>query len=295
MKRIRIDLFVRALGELRVYPLRRDKETLKILKKAKGVYDTGLFYNDPSAPISYDTIYLADHDTNCITVTDCTNKDYTKHTRTEYPEMLSKLEVSFNDIIDYLIGINEGYYVDLTDDDVTEYDVPISYCKSILNAKLENNLRIPNIFKLIKEYSEKFIENREKWYYLEILRSYVYSLIKHSKTTEGAGCALMHWGCICKGEISYYLELEDDEEFDINKLHFFDSEDWWEDCSVCDDQMINYLEEHTVLVDFIEYDGRIITRSDSANIYKGYYNELDGENGKLIDEYMDPLDLKDFC
>ena len=71
------------------------------------------------------------------------------------------------------------------------------------------------------------------------------------------------------------MTLLKDEEFDINKLHFFCESSWW-DCHVCElpDELTEIFESNDVLLDFIEYDGKIYCNSN-VSFAPGYKYEGD--------------------
>ena len=72
--------------------------------------------------------------------------------------------------------------------------------------------------------------------------------------------------CACgspgKGTVNFYIELPEDEEFDIKKLHFLCDEDWFD----CDfglvDECCNALNGMNVLLEVVEYDGRFYRMQD---------------------------------
>lgn len=106
------------------------------------------------------------------------------------------------------------------------------------------------------------------------------------KEDIGYDHCILGYGNIGKGEVNYFnIELEDDEEFDINKLHFFD-DPWWYDCEISEaaDRIEELFGEHSVLLDFVEYDGKIYC-CDDANYMPGY---KDCGDNVYVTTYMEP-------
>jgi hypothetical protein len=99
--------------------------------------------------------------------------------------------------------------------------------------------------------------------------------------------AILNYGMNYKERVTYFIALDDNEDFDINKVHFLDSCDWWDNgvSEATEGAFADVFMGHNILADFIEYDGKIIRRDASTQWI------IPLEEGIIIDSDMEPVDI----
>lgn len=133
-----------------------------------------------------------------------------------------------------------------------DYDDGWTVWKVMQKADLDD---VPSVF---QELWEQF-ENGEYLSFIDYLR------LQGKEFNEAFSDDGVNY-CACgspgKGTVNFYIELPEDEEFDIKKLHFLCEGDWWD----CDfglmDECFNALRGMDVLLEVVEYDGRFYRMQD---------------------------------
>jgi hypothetical protein len=268
MKNIIIKIQTNSLGHMQITPVPNDSEAMQILRAAKGSYNEDVIeaINDTSNVCSLDTYLIDCQSPNCITVID-------ENGETEYENTVEDLTIDTSLISEL---IRNGVDLDNPSDEAKEeflydYDCELlEYAKIIRADVVGEDGQVPSLlFEKIKSNDESIAENG-------LIISHVRSLAAqygfHTEENIDDQKCLLNFGDIGKGVVSFYIDLEDDEEFDINKLHFFCESSWW-DCHVCElsDELTEIFESNDVLLDFVEYDGKIYCNSN-VSFAPGYKN-----------------------
>ena len=249
MKTIKLNLWTSNLGHVKVTPIdNENSEVMDLLNNANGDYDLNIVDEvEEMSQLGYVECYLADPSLASSVTVIDENG-----TETEYESYLEE-----NDVVD-------------------SYD--------LINAAEQNDVKVvgedgPVPERLLERIKagDEIIRNNG------LIRSHLESLIND----PNAVC-MLSYGDIGNGVVKFDIELEDDEEFDINKLRFIDESCWWDDADIADiDGLCETFENHSVLLDFIVYDDKIVTRSD-ASFVSGY--EQPG-NVVLSHSDMSPAEL----
>ncbi|GEM_PF-5686198 len=102
-------------------------------------------------------------------------------------------------------------------------------------------------------------------YFKDYIKAKIKETNSVSEFADDEGINYIQCGKIGKGTVSFYIEIPKDEPFDINKLHFFAEDEWWdqEDFVSCIDELAEDFSSQNVLLMFVEYDGRIYRRQDT--------------------------------
>lgn len=130
--------------------------------------------------------------------------------------------------------------------------------RNIKNSNYDRCLPNAELFKRLKNdvpdsYTECF------------MRVHIKSMLNECEIPEDYDAVLLRSSIIGKGSVTYQIELEDDEDFDINKLHFIFEEYWWDDDYADTKGFLDTFEHCDLLLDFIIYDGKIIGRRTDVN------------------------------
>lgn len=271
MKTINIKIQTNLLGHMQMTPVLNENETMQILSAANGSYDNDVIeaVKEASEVCSLDTYLIDCRSSNCITVID-------ENGETEYEDAVEDLTIDAGLISEL---IRNGVDLDNPSGEAKEefldnYDCELSeYAKIIRADVVGEDGQVPSLlFEKIKSNDESIAENG-------LIISHVRSLAVqygfHTEENIDNQKCLLNFGDIGKGVVSFQIDLEDDEEFDINKLHFFCESCWW-DCHVCDlsDELTEIFESSDVLLDFVEYDGKIYCYSN-VSFLPGYKYEGD--------------------
>lgn len=71
--------------------------------------------------------------------------------------------------------------------------------------------------------------------------------------------------------VEFEVELEDNEEFDINKLFFVIEPNWWNSSGLTDtDGLSDMFYSHWILLDFVMYDGKVIGRNTENSVWRRF-------------------------
>jgi len=272
MKLIKLSFYTNHLGHIQSTWVDTENEEVKeCLEKANGNYDydiVGKVADESGAGYGYNQYYLADYrDSNIITVTDENNKEI------EYTDILKEklIDVFDEDEEDGCLYVREMNYEVYGENEVVDGPVP-----SLLFKKLKENH--PDFGKkgLIRTHVQSMLED----------------CILGSDRIDDELC-LLSYGDIGKGIVNYDIWLEDDEEFDINKLGFMFQEDWWDDPDIAeDDGLLDGLYDifctTSVILDFVVYDNKVFNRNGDESFIYGYRNP---GNIHLIRPDMTPAEL----
>ena len=165
----------------------------------------------------------------------------------------------------------EYAYAMATDGEVTEDNmgsgvVPEEEEQLLFNKILE--VQVPENDGRNRDFMELFLkrvkEGKEdsNGFHKGYLRHVIDSLHGITPDEEYSELALLSFGEIGKGIVKFAIEIPEGEQFDINKLHFIWDGDWWdtyiaEEC----DGFSETFEGHDIMLDCVEYDGRIYHRT----------------------------------
>ena len=265
MKLIKLSFYTNHLGHIQSTWVDTENEEVKeCLEKANGNYDYDIVdkvADEAGAGYGYKEYYLADYrDSNIITVTDENNKEI------EYTDILEeKLIEEFGE--DLCLYVREKNYEVYGENEDVDGPVP-----SLLFKKLKENH--PDFAKkgLIRTHVQSMLEN----------------CIWNSDRIDDELC-LLSYGDIGRGTVNYDIWLEDDEEFDINKLGFMFEDDWWDDPDIVeDDGLYDIFSTTSVILDFVVYDNKVFNRNGYESFIDGYRNP---GNIYLIRPEMAPAEL----
>ena len=105
-------------------------------------------------------------------------------------------------------------------------------------------------------------EQLKKDGYLDFVNYLRLQAKEYNEAISGDGVNYCASGSPGKGQVTFYIELPEDEEFDINKLHFVCSDDWWDTDFGLMDECYNALNGMDVLLEAVEYDGHFYRMQD---------------------------------
>ena len=171
-------------------------------------------------------------------------------------------------------NISSGDYVELFDGDIDSDDAKEIAERFADDYKMEAS-------EVVKIHNTETYEYDDSYHYTELLRRlkekdptlqstpliriHVESLLNDCEISENYDAVLLRSSIIGKGSVRYQIELEEDEEFDINKLHFICEGDWWDDDFVDIEGLSYIFESSDLMLDFIIYDGKFIPRYGDAS------------------------------
>lgn len=268
---IRIDVYSRSIGRIKLTPIISDEEVLQRVKKYGSSHsliepatdmlwtgETGIsqdFINlenqidECSNDSTYAEIYLVNReDSNSISVV---NKGKAK-----YKDVLEE------HVIDWYVYTQAGcdYNMEnITEEEKSDFDSefePITYDElmKIRQAKVVNNGGFYNAESFFKQVA---FDNND---YSVFIKKHIAALIK-DRSGETNPLCLMSAYDMGKATVSFHIELAEDEEFDIKKLRFLEEDEWLYDGEEVPECLISLFgNEYITLLDFIIYDGKIIAR-----------------------------------
>lgn len=251
MRTVEVKVWTNSLGHLEVTPLLDDEETVQILREADGCYDDvveAIEEATDSFLSTYD-FYVTDvRADNCITVVD-------NGEETVYENAISDRCIDDSFLYEYINSDID--FENPTDEMKEEYyyktGIEISDCLRIVNAEVVgDDGQLPTLFFERLKNKDEIIKNEG------LIISHIHSMLERFYFNVNEQRCLFNYDDIRTDSLRFYINLEDDEEFDINKLHFL-YEPWWWDCYVCETAptLPDILEYHDVLLDFVEYNGKI--------------------------------------
>jgi hypothetical protein len=140
------------------------------------------------------------------------------------------------------------------DENYDDYDNGWYVWKMVQKADL-NQDDVPGIF------SELWEQLKEDGY-LDFVNYLRLQAKEYNEAVSDDGVNYFACGSPGKGQVTFYIDLPEDEEFDIKKLHFVGSDDWWDDDFGLMDECYNALRGMDVLLEVVEYDGHFYRMQD---------------------------------
>ena len=285
MRTVEVKVWTNSLGHIEVFNTYNEDDALQILREADGCYDDDVV--DAIEESTGDFLFIHDfyfantryH--NSITVVD-------NGEETVYENALDDRYIDASFLYGYIKSDID--FENPTDEMEEEYyyntDVEISDCLRIVNAEVvEKDGPMPyELFERIKNKDEKIKED------CSLVISHIRACLESDSYTNKDVCLIR---CTDRGKdfICFDIDLEDDEEFDINKLHIFGESDWWDD-------LRNYksllgigdmLPMHDTILDFVEYNGKIYCHDGNGARGLGYVDR--SEQWALINTDMTDVEL----
>jgi hypothetical protein len=287
MRKVEVKVSTISLGQIEVIKTYNDEETLQILREADGYYDddvvdaieesTGDFLS------TYDFYFAHPGYHNWITVVD-------NGEETVYENALSDRYIDDSFLYEYINSDID--FENPTDEMEEEYyyntGIEISDCLRIVNAEVvEKDGPMPyELFERIKNKDEKIKEDRS------LTISHFRACLEGPWSNTNKEVCLIR--CTDRGKdfICFDIYLEDDEEFDINKLHIFGECDWWDEPRDHYESLLgiaDILPLHSAILDFVEYNGKIYCHDGQGARGWGYVDR--SEQWALINTDMSDVEL----
>ena len=285
MRTVEVKVWTNSLGHIEVFNTYNEDDALQILREADGCYDDDVvdaIEETTGDFLSINDFYFAhpNYD-NRITVVD-------NGEETVYENALSDRYIDASFLYEYINSDID--FENPTDEMKEEYyyktDIEISDCLRIVNAEVvEKDGPMPyELFERIKNKDEKIKED------CSLVISHIRACLESDSYTNKDVCLIR---CTDRGKdfICFDIDLEDDEEFDINKLHIFGESDWWDD-------LRNYksllgigdmLPMHDTILDFVEYNGKIYCHDGNGARGWGYVDR--SEQWALMNTDMSDVEL----
>ena len=286
MRTVEVKVSTISLGHVEVINTYNDDDALQILREADGCYDDDVV---DSIENLYDDIYTQDfyfahplYD-NWITVVD-------NGEETVYENALSDRYIDARFLDEYINSDID--FENPTDEMKEEYyyntEIEISDCLRIVNAEVvEKDGPMPyELFERIKNKDEKIKEDRS------LTISHFRACLEGPWSNTNKEVCLIR--CTDRGKdfICFDIYLEDDEEFDINKLHIFGECDWWDEPRDHYESLLgiaDILPLHSAILDFVEYNGKIYCHDGNGARRWGYVDR--SEQWALINTDMSDVEL----
>ena len=285
MRTVEVKVWTNSLGHIEVINTYNEDDALQILREADGCYDDDVV--DAIEETTGDFLFIRDfyfantRFKNSITVVD-------NGEETVYENALDDRYIDGSFLYGYIKSDID--FENPTDEMEEEYyyntDVEISDCLRIVNAEVvEKDGPMPyELFERIKNKDEKIKED------CSLVISHIRACLEEWPDTNKEVCLIR---CTDRGKdfICFDIYLEDDEEFDINKLHFFGESDW-------SDDLRNYksllgisdmLPLHDTILDFVEYNGKIYCHDGQGARGWGYVDR--SEQWALMNTDMSDVEL----
>jgi len=160
---------------------------------------------------------------------------------------------------------------DVDEDDLLEYEEYYAW-KLAQNANLEE-------VNLFNDFWNEVINDDV------CLMRYVQMENRQYTMDIGEDASFVECGCIGKAILTYNIEIPEDEEFDIKKLHFISESDWF-DGDPFIDEFCEAFNGSDVLLMVVEYDGKFYPLSDSEFVpgWKAY------SGGRFFDLELEELE-----
>lgn len=269
MRKVEVKVWTDSLGHMKVTPvLKNDDENMQILRDADGNYDDDVIDAIEESPdiCGLETYLMDTERPNSITVIE-------ENGETEYENVIDDYCIDA-DLISCLI--RDDVDLDNPSEESKEkffddYGIELlDYVKIMHSDVVGEDGQLPSLlFEKIKNKDKSLGENG---FMLSHIRSLIEEFYMEENIDEQK--CLLSFGDVGRGSVSYHIWLEDDEEFDINKLHFFSVPYWW-DCHIykLSKELCDLFETTDVLLDFIEYNGKIYNIFDIPSVlwynYKG--------------------------
>lgn len=287
MRTVEVKVWTNSLGHIEVINTYNEDDALQILREADGCYDDDVVDAIEDATgdfLSINDFYFAhpSYD-NRITVVD-------NGEETVYENALSDRYIDASFLYEYINSDID--FENPTDEMKDEYyyntGIEISDCLRIVNAEVvEKDGPMPyELFKRIKNKDENIKED------LLVISHFRARLEEPSSNTNKEVCLMR---CTDRGKdfICFDIDLEDDEEFDINKLHILGECDWWDDPRLYESLLgIAYiLPLHSAILDFVEYNGKIYCHDGNRARARGWGYVDRSEQWALINTDMSDVEL----
>ena len=175
---------------------------------------------------------------------------------------------SIDDLVTNDVDLDEESDIESIDDLVTydvvfanRYSMDLSEVSRIRNTETyeyDDAYQYTELLRRIKENDPKI--------QTDFMSVHVKSILKQYDNSEYDEAALLRSSIIGKGSVLYQIELEDDEEFDINKLFFISGVSGCMDNNYADCMGFSYIfDGYDLILDFIIYDGKVIPRYGEAS------------------------------
>lgn len=285
MRTVEVKVSTISLGQIEVINTYNDEETLQSLREADGCYDDDVvdaIEESIGDFLSIDDFYFVNTEYhNWITVVD-------NGEETVYENALSDRYIDGCFLYEYINSDID--FENPTDEMKEEYyyntEIEISDCLRIVNAEVvEKNGPMPyELFKRIKNKDEKIKEDG-------LVISHFRACLEGPWSNTNKEVCLIR--CTDRGKdfICFDIDLEDDEEFDINKLHIFGKSEWWDDLRHYKSLLgiAEMLPLHDAILDFVEYNGKIYCHDGQGARGWGYVDR--SEQWALMNTDMSDVEL----
>ena len=284
MRTVEVKVWTNSLGHIEVINTYNEDDALQILREADGCYDDDVV--DAIEETTGDFLFIRDFYfvntgfKNSITVVD-------NGEETVYENALSDRYIDGCFLYEYINSDID--FENPTDEMKEEYycntEIEISDCLRIVNAEVvEKDGPMPDeLFERIKNKDEKIKEDG-------LVISHIRACLEEWRDTNKEVCLIR---CTDRGKdfICFDIDLEDDEEFDINKLHIFGESDWWDDLRNYKSLhgIADMLPLHDAILDFVEYNGKIYCHDGQGARGWGYVDR--SEQWALMNTDMSDVEL----
>ena len=272
MRKVEVKVSTISLGHIEVINTYNEDDALQILREADGCYDDDVV--DAIEESTGDFLFIRDfyfahpNYDNRITVVD-------NGEETVYNNALSDRYIDASFIYDYINSDID--FENPTEEMKEEYyyktDIEISDCLRIVNAEVvEKDGPMPyELFERIKNKDEKIKED------CSLVISHIRACLEEWPDTNKEVCLIR---CTDRGKdfICFDIYLEDDEEFDINKLHILGECAWWDQPRDRYESLLgiaDMLPLHDAILDFVEYNGKIYCHDGQGARGWGYVDRSD--------------------
>jgi hypothetical protein len=241
MKTVTLRVFTEGLGHMQLTPINQDYAAAEL-----NVYVTSTELSNSISVIdenNSETVYNNDDILKQLSFKWWDLKGLAKaYKETDYKEVF----------LNYCWDAGYDLYYDLEEVDSEDFVKILNKTEQIYNAQIP-----PTIY---GDEKTLFIRLKTEPQYLEedMIKEFIHAeLSDYIFEDELDGLIFeLNYGDIGKGIVEYKLELEDDEQFDINKLVFFCEEEWWDGWDL-DSDIPRIFNNQDILLNHIVYNSKL--------------------------------------